>query len=244
MSEIEKEKPKNKKIIPYAFKLTVPVMFGYLVMGAAFGVIIHTKGYSFIWAFCIALTCYSGSMQFVLAELLATAAPIPSVILITLAVQIRHVFYGLSLIEPFKRAGLKKLPMIFQLTDETYSLQCSLDVPDGMDESNLRLAISALDHAYWITGCTLGALIGALIPFDFEGADFAMTALFVVIFVDQWKSFKNHLPALIGGGCAVVCLLIFGADRFIFPALLAATLILLALRPVFEKSGKEANGNA
>ena len=234
----------KKKLIPHAFRLTLPVMFGYLVMGCAFGIIIHTKGYNFIWAFVISLTCYSGSMQFVLADLLGAAAPLPSVALMTLAVQIRHVFYGLSLVDDYKKCGKKKYLMMQQLTDETYSLQCSLTVPDGMDEGRLRFAVSMFDHLYWIAGCTLGAVAGALSPFDFEGADFAMTALFVVIFVEQWRSFGTHVPALIGAGSAVVCLLIFGADGFIFPALSAATLALLALRPVLSKKTKEGDENA
>ena len=152
----------------------------------------------------------------------------------TLAVQIRHIFYGLSLIDPYRKCGRKKYLMILGLTDETYSLQCSMEIPDGMDEGRLRFAVSVFDHLYWMTGCTVGAVAGALIPFDFKGADFAMTALFVVILVDQRRSAERHLPALIGGGCAVVCLLIFGADGFIFPALAAASLILLSLRPVLS----------
>ena len=234
----------KKKLIPYAFRLTVPVMFGYLVMGCAFGIIIHIKGYNFIWAFVISLTCYSGSMQFVLADLLGAAASLPSVALMTLAVQIRHIFYGLSLIDPYRKCGKKKYLMILGLTDETYSLQCSMTVPDGMDEPKLRFAVSVFDHIYWMTGCTVGAVAGALIPFDFEGADFAMTALFVVILVDQWRSSDRHLPALIGGGCAVVCLLIFGADSFIFPALAASSLILLSLRPVLSRGGEGGKKDA
>lgn len=232
---------KNKELWKYAFRLTVPVMIGYLVMGIAFGIILQTKGYNFIWAFVISLTVYSGSMQFVLAELLAAASPIYYVALMTVAVQIRHVFYGLSLIGDYKKIPAPgRVYSVFALTDETYSLQCSLKTPDGADEDKLRFTVSVLDHSYWITGCTVGALAGALIPFDFEGADFAMTALFVVIFVEQWVSFKGlkkRLPAMIGAVCALICLLVFGADRFIFPALAAATLALLALRPVLGKGG-------
>jgi len=238
----------ERKLWKHAFRLTTPVMIGYLVMGTAFGIIIQTKGYSFVWAFAISLTVYSGSMQFVLAELLASASPLLHAALMTVAVQIRHVFYGLSLIDEYKKMSpLRRFCSIFGLTDETYSLQCSLKTPDGMDEGRLRFAVSVLDHSYWIAGCTAGALAGALIPFDFEGADFAMTALFVVIFVEQWQSFKGfkkRLPAMIGAVSAFVCLLIFGAERFIFPALAAATLALLALRPVLGgKEGADGTGN-
>ena len=233
----------KKKILPYAFRLTLPVMFGYLVMGSAFGIILQTKGYNFIWAFVISLTCYSGSMQFVLADMLGAAASLPSVALMTLAVQIRHIFYGLSLVDQYKKSGKKRYLMMQQLTDETYSLQCSLKVPEGMNEGKLRFAVSVMNHIYWMTGCTVGAVAGALIPFDFEGADFAMTALFTVILVEQWRSFSTHLPALIGAGCAIISLLIFGPDRFIFPALSAVTLILLALRPYLSKKVKEGEKN-
>ena len=234
---------KNKKLLPHAFRLTLPVMFGYLCMGCAFGIVIHTKGYNFIWSFVISLTCYSGSMQFVLAELLATATPWATAAVMTLAVQIRHIFYGLSLVDAYKRSGWRRYYMIFGLTDETYSLQCSLDVPEGMHEGNLRFVISLLDQIYWIVGCTVGALLGELIPFDFEGADFAMTALFVVIFVEQWQSAKSHLPALIGALCSVVSLLIFGPDNFILPALAASAFVRLILRKQldFEIKAKEVS---
>ena len=218
-------------------------MFGYLCMGCAFGIVIQTKGYNFIWSFVISLTCYSGSMQFVLAELLATSASLATVAVMTLAVQIRHIFYGLSLVDDYKKAGWKRYYMIFGLTDETYSLQCSLDVPKGMNEGNLRFLISLLDQIYWIVGCTVGALLGELIPFDFEGADFAMTALFVVILVEQWQSAKSHLPAIIGAICAIASLLVFGPDNFIFPALAASAFVLLILRSQldFERKAKEVS---
>lgn len=237
---------KGSKLLPHAFRLTLPVMFGYLCMGCAFGIIIQTGGYNFIWAFVISLTCYSGSMQFVLAELLATAAPLAGVAVMTLAVQIRHIFYGLSLVDEYKRCGWKRFYMIFALTDETYSLQCSLETPYGIDENRLRFLISLLDQIYWIVGCTLGALIGQLIPFDFEGADFAMTALFVVILVEQWQTAKSHLPAIVGVGCAVVSLLVFGPDNFIFPALAASAFILLILRNQLdpERNWEEVSGDA
>ncbi len=234
---------KRSKTLPLAFRLTLPVMFGYLCMGCAFGIIIQTGGYNFIWAFVISLTCYSGSMQFVLAELLATAAPVVTVAVMTLAVQIRHIFYGLSLVDAYKKSGRKRFYMIFALTDETYSLQCSLEVPDGVNEGTLRFLISLLDQIYWIAGCTVGALLGQLIPFDFEGADFAMTALFVVILVEQWQSAKSHLPALVGAGCAIVSLLVFGPDNFIFPALIASAFVLLILRNQLDplRKGKEVS---
>ena len=235
----------NKRLLPYAFRLTLPVMFGYLTMGFAFGLILQQYGYNFIWSFAVSLTCYSGSMQFVLADMMHAAKTLAELAVMTVLVQIRHIFYGLSLVDRYRACGKgKRLYMIFALTDETYSLQCSLTVPEGMDEAKLRFAVSVLDHSYWIAGCTVGALAGALIPFDFTGVEYAMTALFITIFIDQWRAYRTHLPALVGAGCAAVSLVIFGADNFVFPALAAATLILLATRPYLKRFTEEGSEDA
>ena len=235
----------QKRVLPYAFRLTLPVMFGYLTMGIAFGLIIHQYGYNFIWSFAVALTCYSGSMQFVLADMMNAAKTLIELAVMTVLVQIRHIFYGLSLVDQYRECGpARRFYMIFALTDETYSLQCSLRVPDGMDEPKLRFAVSVLDHSYWIAGCTIGAVAGALIPFDFSGVEYAMTALFITIFINQWRGYRTHLPALIGVGCAALSLVIFGADRFVFPALSAATVILLLVRPYLSGFEEEVSGDA
>lgn len=217
-----------------AFPYTVPVFMGYLFLGIAFGVLLASKGYHAVWAAAMSLTCYAGSGQFVAVNLLAAPfAPLHAV-LIELMVNCRHLFYGLSLLEPFSRTGRLKPYMVFSLTDETYSLQCGVVPPDGVDEGWFRFFISVLDHSYWIFGSVVGALAGTLIPFDSTGIDFAMTALFTVIFVEQWESGGSHLPALTGLGVTATCLLLFGSENFIPFALLGIAAILLASRKRLE----------
>ena len=217
-----------------AFPYTVPVFMGYLFLGIAFGVLLAGKGYNALWAGIMSLTCYAGSGQFVGVDLLAAPfAPLHAV-LIELMVNCRHLFYGLSLLEPFGRTGRLKPYMVFSLTDETYSLQCGVTPPEGVDEGWFRFFISILDHSYWIFGSVIGALAGTLIPFDSTGIDFAMTALFTVIFVEQWESADNHLPALTGLAVAAGCLLLFGRDNFIPFTLIGIAVILLASRRHLE----------
>ena len=217
-----------------AFPYTVPVFMGYLFLGIAFGVLLASKGYNAIWAAVMSLTCYAGSGQFVGVNLLAAPfAPLHAV-LIELMVNCRHLFYGLSLLEPFGRTGKLKPYMVFSLTDETYSLQCGVKPPEGVDEGWFRFFISILDHSYWIFGSVIGALAGTLIPFDSSGIDFAMTALFTVIFVEQWESADSHLPALTGVAVTAGCLLLFGSENFIPFALLGIAVILLASRERLE----------
>ena len=217
-----------------AFPYTVPVFMGYLFLGIAFGVLLASKGYNAIWAAVMSLTCYAGSGQFVGVNLLAAPfAPLHAV-LIELMVNCRHLFYGLSLLEPFGRTGKLKPYMVFSLTDETYSLQCGVKPPEGVDEGWFRFFISILDHSYWIFGSVIGALAGTLIPFDSTSIDFAMTALFTVIFVEQWESADSHLPALTGVAVTAGCLLLFGSENFIPFALLGIAVILLASRERLE----------
>jgi 4-azaleucine resistance transporter AzlC len=219
-----------KKIIKYAVTQTLPVMFGYLFMGIAFGILLEQAGYGWLWALFISLTVYAGSMQFVLVGLLGGGMGVFSLVLLTLSVQSRHMFYGLSFIEKFKAMGKAGWYMIFSLTDETYSLLCGMKIPENLNKKKVFIAVAILDQGYWVIGCTLGALLGGIIGFDTTGIDFAMTALFVVIFIEQWYGFKSHLPALIGMGSAIICLIMFGAESFILPALILTVGVLLILK--------------
>lgn len=210
-----------------AFPLTVPVMLGYLFVGIAFGVLLQQKGYGPPWAALMSVCVYAGSMQFVAIQFFAPGVSLVTVAFVTFVVNFRHIFYGLSFLKPFDRAGAKKPYLIFALTDETYSLLCGTKIPAGVDEGWFFFSISLLNQLYWIIGSVLGAAAGALIPFNTTGIDFAMTALFVVIAVEQWKASSTHIPALLGAGVAVVCLLVFGAANFVLPAavLIAAALV-------------------
>lgn len=224
-----------------AFLKSLPVLAGYLVMGAGFGILFRVSGYGPVWALGISVFLYAGSMQFVGISLLTSGASAITVAVTTLLVQARHLFYGLSLIDRYKGAGFKKLYMIHAITDETYSLVCSTEAPKDVKPHAFYFAISLLDHIYWIAGCVLGNLIGGLLTFDTTGLDFVMTALFVTIFVEQWQSTKEHRPALLGAGMALVCLVLFGGDHFLIPAMIAIILCLTALWKPLER-GEKADG--
>ncbi|ROR31721.1 4-azaleucine resistance transporter AzlC [Mobilisporobacter senegalensis] len=219
-----------KEVIKTAIKLTIPVMVGYLVLGTAFGLLLYKAGFHFLWAFLISLTVYAGSMQFVLISFLQGTIGIVSIVITTLSVNSRHIFYGISFIEKFKQMGKSRPYMIFSLTDETYSLLCSIKRPEGMDEKKLFFFISFFNQMYWILGSVIGGILGDLISFDTSGIEFSMTALFIVIFVEQWLSTKNHLPAYIGLFCGIISLILFGADNFLLPAMVITVIILMGLK--------------
>lgn len=226
-----------------AFPATVPVLMGYLSIGIAFGLMLQAVGYDFIWAFFMSLTIYAGSGQYMGVGLLETGAALVQVAVMTLILNFRHLVYGLSMLEKFRGMGPKKLYMIFSLTDETYALLSSARVPDRVEPHAYYFAIAVLDHIYWIAGSVIGSVAGALIHFNTQGIDFAMTALFLVIAVDQWQTYKSHLPALLGCGLTVVSLLLLGAEAMLIPALCAIILFLLVLRCKLDfqdDPGKEA----
>ena len=227
----EKLLPVNKHALRAAFPLTIPVMAGYLVLGMGFGILLQSRGYSFLWAGLMSLTIYAGSMEYVAVDLLSGGASLISAALMTLVLNARHLFYGLSMLEKYRPVkGAKKAYLIHGLTDETYSLVCSAQPPEGVEPGAFYFWITLLDQCYWLAGSILGGLLGQVLPFDTAGIDFAMTALFVVIFTDQWLSRKNHLSALIGLGVSAVCLVLFGPDNFLIPAMAGIALLLMLLR--------------
>lgn len=226
----------------YAFRQTVPVLCGYLFLGLAFGLLLQQAGYGWPWAVLTSVIVYAGSMQFVLVGLLGGGfASLLSVALTTLSVNSRHLFYGLSFLETFRKMGRAKPYMIFSLTDETYSLLCSLQPPKELDADRVRLYIALLDHAYWVAGSAAGAILGSVLPFDLTGIDFAMTALFVVIFVDQWRGAKSRLPAVAGLGFGLLWLVVLGPDRFLLPALVCTVLVLLLCRGTLQSQTEEVD---
>ena len=223
-----------KKAFPY----TIPVLTGYLFIGIAFGVMYAEKGYSFLWAMLMSLMVYAGSGQYLAVNFFVPGVSFLQVIFLTFMVNVRHVFYGISLVERFNQFGKSRWYMIFGLTDETYSLLCTTKVPQGVDESKFLLAISLMNHSYWVLGSIIGAVAGTLLPINSEGIDFAMTALFVVIFVEQWMEKKNRIPELLGVVVAIASLRIFGADKFVLPAMLVIVLFLFVGRKHFDKEGE------
>lgn len=227
----------KKQTIKKAFWDTLPVMAGYLFLGVGFGIILQQNGYGPLWALAMSLFIYAGSMQYVGIGLLTGGASLLTAALTTLMVNARHLFYGLSMIEPYKGAGRRKAYLIFALTDETYSL-VSRKLPEDVERISYCFFVSLFDQCYWVLGSILGSLAGNL-PVDFTGIDFALTALFVTVFVEQWLGSKNHLPALVGVICAAVCLVLFGADNFLIPTMILIAAILVMLQKV-KKEAQDA----
>ena len=220
-----------KKHLRRALLDTLPVMTGYVFLGFGFGILMERSGFSWFWAGAMSLFIYAGSMQYVTISLLTSGAGLLTAALTAFVVNARHLFYGISMIDAYKGAGKKKPYLIFALTDETYSLVSRQQKPD----LGYCLLVSAFDHLYWISGTVLGSLAGSVLPINFEGIDFALTALFVTIFVEQWLSTKDHRPALIGVAATLGCLLIFGSDVFLIPSMIAIALLLTLMR----RTGKE-----
>lgn len=216
--------------VSFAFAQSVPVMLGYIFLGIAFGLMLQDAGYSFWWAFLCSVCIYAGSMQFVLVTLLTGGVSLLYAAVMTLFINGRHLFYGLSFIEKFRSMGKFYPYMIFSLTDETYSVLCGLKVQEGMSEKRVSFMIALFDHCYWIIGSVLGAVIGQLITFDTTGVDFSMTALFVVIVINQWQDTKEHRPAILGAVIGILCLLLFGSDKFLLPALTLVAFILIGVK--------------
>lgn len=226
----------KKALLKKAFIATLPVMAGYIVLGIGFGVILRSKGFDAVWAPVMSTFIYAGSMQFVAVSLMEQAAPLITIALTTLMVNARHLFYGISVVDKYRICGAEKPYLIFALTDETYSLTVAenKDIPES-EKRGYYFLVSLFDHIYWISGSTLGALLGSFITFSTEGMDFALTALFITIFTDQWRTNKDHLPALTGVICALLCLVLLGPDDFLIPAMIAITSVLLLLRRKEEK---------
>ncbi len=219
----------------FAFRQSLGVLFGYVFLGTAFGILLRQAGFGALWSLAFSGLVYAGSLQFVLAGFLAAPTALPTVALMSLFINARHLFYGLSFIERFRSMGKKRPYMIFSLTDETYSVLCGMDeVPAGVDKNGAMFLAALLDQLYWVAGSLLGTFAGGL-PLDFTGIDFSMTALFLVIFLEQWRGAKSHLPALLGLGCGAVFLLMLGPDNFLLPALCTTVAVLLLARPALNR---------
>ena len=223
-------KAENKSILKKAFTATLPIMAGYLVLGVGFGIILKSKGYGVLWAFAMSTVIYAGSMQYLAIDLICGGAGLLTTALTTLMVNARHLFYGISMVEKYKNAGKAKPYLIYALSDETYSLVCvDMDIEEG-ERNKFCLFVTALDQFYWVLGSVLGSLLGAVISFNTEGMDFALTALFVTVFVEQWLSTRDHAATIVGVGASVICLVLFGSGSFLIPSMVAITLALTLMR--------------
>lgn len=221
---------KNRSIVGKAFYKSIPILAGYFVLGIGFGILISNAGYGVLWAFSMSVFIYAGSMQYVGVGLLTGGASVLTTVVTTLMVNARHLFYSISMIDRYKDAGKFKPYLIFALTDETYSLLCDGKVPEGADASLFRFLVSFFNQCYWVIGSVVGSLLGAVIPFSTEGIEFAMTALFLSSFTEQWIENKDHIPAVTGVVSTLICLLAFGPERFLIPSMLLITFVLTLMR--------------
>ena len=222
--------PHHAAALRAAFPATIPVLTGYLCIGMAYGLLMANAGYGVVWALLLSLLCYAGSMEFVAVSLLTAGFDPVQALLMALMINARHAFYGLSMLEKYRGTGWARPFLIFSLTDETFSLVSTLEPLDGATRRDFYFWISLLDYLYWQMGSVLGALIGGLLPFDTTGLDFALTALFIVLFLEQWRKRENRPVALIGLGCTAASLAVVGADRLVIPAMVLILAVLLGGR--------------
>lgn len=229
---------KLKKAAKAAFPFTIPILAGFLFLGAAYGIYMRSLGFSALYPMLMSITIYAGSMEFVAANLLTQPFDPVNAFFLTLMVNARHIFYGLSMLDKYKGTGKKKWYLIFGMCDESFSINCSANVPEGVDRGWFMFFVTLFNESYWFLGATIGGVFGSFLPFDTTGIDFVMTALFIVIFINQWEKKKDHTPALCGLAVSVVCLVIFGAKNFIIPSMMGILAVLAALRRPIEKRGE------
>lgn len=232
------------KTFRFAVKQIVPLLFSYVFVGIAFGILMNEAGYSVLWSFFAATFIYAGSMQLVMLPLLTAGTPIFMMAVMTFFINARHMFYGLGFIERFRSMGRKYPYMVLTMTDETYSVLCALEYPEDVDARKADFTIACCCHLLWIVSCTLGASLGALLPFDMAGIEFSATAFFVTVCVNQWRQFPSHIPVLTGLGCAVVFYVVLGAEHFLLPALSVSLIVLMVMKDRINRDlGGEEHGN-
>lgn len=231
-----------KAALKTSFPHTLPIFTGFILLGMGYGILMKDKGYSVFWSILASLIIFAGSAQYLAITFLTSSFNPIYALFMTLMINARHLFYGISMLNKYKDTGKFKPYLIFGLCDETFSIVCSKDAPKGVDQNLFFFFITLLNQSYWILGTLLGAFIGSVLSFNTKGLDFVLTALFVTIFIGQWKSQTNHIPAITGVLCSVMCLFIFGQNHFIIPSMIAiVTLLSLFRRPIEEKDSAEAN---
>ena len=209
-----------------AFVKSIPIFCSYVFVSMAYGMMMASAGFPWYDSLLVSLTVYTGAFQFVLITFLSSGASLITIALTALLMNSRQSFYSITFLKEFKQMGRRKLYMIHTMTDETYAVNCTLDLPKKEKEDTMFL-VALFSRCYWIVGSVLGGILGQIVPFDLTGLDFCMTALFLIIFIDEWEKAEKHTPALTGLGIGVICLLIFGENRFMLPALLIVSALLL-----------------
>lgn len=230
-----KKEHENIKALKAAFPYTVPIMAGFWFLGISYGLYMRVSGFSFVYPMLMGMTIFGGSLEFVAVEMLMGAfAPLQTLI-ITLMVQARHLFYGLSMLDKYKGMGAKKFYLIFGMCDESFSINYSAKVPEGVDRGKFMLFVTLLNQCYWVSGATMGGIAGSFIKFNMSGLEFVMTAMFVVIFMDQWLKERDHTTGILGLLLSGICLWIFKADNFMIPSMIAILAVLTLFRKPISK---------
>ncbi len=219
-----------KKAFVTAFPFTIPIFAGFWFLGMTYGIYMNVSGFSFWYPMVMSLTIFAGSVEFVAVNLLLGAFNPLQALAMTLMINARHLFYGISMLDRFRGMGLKKIYLIFGMCDETFSINYTAKIPEDVDRGWFMFFVTLLNHFYWVFGATLGGIFGSLITFSTEGLDFVMTAMFVVIFLEQWLKEERHTSSLLGIGISLLCLVAFGADNFIIPSMIAMLAVLTLLR--------------
>ena len=230
---------KNKylKALKTAFPYTIPIFAGFWFLGLTYGIYMNTAGFSFWYPCIMSLTIFAGSIEFITVNMLVGAFNPLQAFLMTIMINARHLFYGISMLDKYKNTGLKKLYLIFGLCDESFSINYTADIPKDVDRGWFMFFVTLLNHFYWFSGATIGGLLGSVIHFNTQGLEFVMTAMFVVIFMEQWLKEKSHISAYVGLGLSFACLIAFGSDNFIIPAMIAILAVLTLFRKKLEKGG-------
>lgn len=226
----------KRKAFKAALPYTLPICVGFLFLGMSYGFLMKSKGFSFLYPLFMSMFIFAGSMEFVTVDLLLSAFNPVHAFFLALTVNARHLFYGISMLTKYRNVGLKKLYLIFGMCDESFTINCTV-LPDGVDKGWFMFFVTLLNHFYWVAGATAGALLGYVIHFDTTGIEFVMTALFVVMFINQWEEAEKHSPALVGVLCSLACLLIFGSESFLIPAMVLI-IVCFSLSYKFCKEGK------
>lgn len=236
--QLLKNKTKYMKALKAAFPHTIPIFAGFWFLGMTYGIYMNVSGFSFWYPMVMSLTIFAGSVEFVAVNLLLGSFNPLQALVMTLMLNARHLFYGISMLDKYKGMGWKKIYLIFGLCDESFSINYTADIPKDVDQGWFMFFVTLLNHFYWFSGATLGGIFGSFIHFNTEGLDFVMTAMFVVIFMEQWFKDKKHISALLGLGLSLLCLIAFGADNFIIPAMIAILIVLTLLKKPMEKGGE------
>lgn len=236
---MKRDTKRIRKALKAAFPKTIPIFAGFWFLGLSYGILMNINGFSFVYPMLMSLTIFGGSLEFIAVSMLMSSYAPLQTFLITLMIQARHLFYGISMLEKYKGTGWKKPYLIFGMCDESFSINYSADIPEDVDKGWFMFFVTLLDHMYWFTGSTIGGLLGNLIKFNTDGLSFVMTAMFVVIFLDQWLKEKQHISSVIGIGISLLCLILFGRDNFMIPTMICIIVMLTVFKnAIVKKEGK------